>query len=373
MRPQPPIQSQSFGRTFALAALILGTIAVFQLGGVTIAFFKNIGAAEEDSSGDGAGKPPLSIDVAKLIAEVPPPDDPGALGIDPLSQASEDRFQGPRLSPIDPEKPPRAAVDAPPLSSGAPQRPTPVPLSAFTPKVDPQFNELIEQGKLLRNTGDTAGALVKFRAAGSLDPRNPLAIAEQAFTFEKMSLPDKAAEQWRRIIGMGDAAGVYFSAAKSKLDSAVQATVRETPGGHLPASDGEQMVLGKVQVSEDPDPAFAKKLTLKVPIVSRAGDSLAIREMKVYVLFYERANGKDIVRTNANVSNRWGSPPADWKDGDSETLEVSYELPQPPPNGERREYHGYIVRLYYRGELQDAQADPASLQQKFPPPTSLSN
>jgi hypothetical protein len=30
------------------------------------------------------------------------------------------------------------------------------------------------------------------------------------------------------------------------------------------------------------------------------------------------------------------------------------------------------VRLYYRGELQDTKAEPATLNQKFPPPYTLS-
>jgi hypothetical protein len=362
MRPEPPIQNQSFGRTFALAALILGGIAIFELGGVTVAFFKKTRNADADDP----ARPAPTIDVARLVAEVPPPDDPGVLGTDPLSQGGEERFQGPKPSPVEPGT-------SPGESTGAPPRPTPVPLSVFTPKVDPRFNELIEQGKLLRNTGDTAGALVKFRAASALDPKSPLAIAEQAFTYEKMSLPDKAAEQWRRIILMGESAGVYFSAAKSKLDSAVQATIRDKPGAGSAVAAGKQMTLGRTQAIDDPDPAFAKKLTLRVPIVARMDEPVSVGDMKVYVLFYETLNGKEIVRTNANVSNRWGAPPADWKDGNTETLEVSYELPPSPSKGERRDYYGYIVRLYYHGELQDSQAEPVALQQKFPPPTSLSN
>ena len=39
---------------------------------------------------------------------------------------------------------------------------------------------------------------------------------------------------------------------------------------------------------------------------------------------------------------------------------------------QQREYYGYIVRLYYRRELQDTKAEPANLNQKFPPPNTLS-
>jgi len=376
-----PIQNPSFGRTLVVAAAVLGVVAVAELGGVAVAFVKRIGHPELEFSGNGSDSPPLKIDVKRLIADSPPPVAPG-LGADPLASMGDDRPPTLRPVPLNPE----LVLAPPPLKRsispsepgipeakgiGSPPRPTPVPLSIFTPKVDPRYPELVEQGKLLRNSGDTAGALVKLRAAEVLDPANPLAIAEQAFTFEKMGLPEKAAEQWRKVLAMGDRGGLYFSMAQSKLHSAVQTTMREVAGGAGDIPEGKMLGLGKPTVKEDPDPAFAKKLTLSVPIRARMTEPIAVREMKVFVLFYDRVNGKDIARTNANVSNRWTSPPVDWQDGDTETLEVSYELPLPPARGERRDFHGYIVRLYYRGELQDTQAEPAALNQKFPAPYTL--
>jgi hypothetical protein len=135
---------------------------------------------------------------------------------------------------------------------------------------------------------------------------------------------------------------------------------------------GKVLGIGAIRLEDDSDPASAKKFALTVPIHARASENVAVREMKVFVLFYERSNGKEIAKTIANVSNRWTSAPVDWKDGEPETLEVSYELPAAQARTERREYYGYIVRLYYRGELQDSKAEPASLSQKFPAPFTLS-
>ncbi len=246
-----------------------------------------------------------------------------------------------------------------------------MPLEVFTPKTDPRFGEFIEQGKLLRNSGDTAGALVKFREASALDPANPLAIAEIAHTFEKMGLPDKAAEQWKRIIIMGDRAGLLYSVAQTKLHAAVQETMRTTgTGGEV--AKGKVLSIGEVKLDEETDPASAKKFTFSVVVNARASENISVRDTKLAVLFYDRANGKDIVKTIANVSNRWISSPVDWKDGEPETLEVSYDLPALQARTERREYYGYIVRVYYRGELQDSKSEPASLSQKFPASLPLS-
>ena len=308
--------------------------------------------------------PPLKIDVSKIVADSPPPENPGALLVDPLLPTRDERPPGPR--PLLPHAEPlplaESSTTEPP--GVPPPRPTPVPLSVFTPKPDPRYGELVEQGRLLRNTGDTAGALLKFREAGVIEPGNPLAIAEQAYTFEKMGLPDKAAEQWKRIFVMGERAGFFYGTAKSKLESAMLDTMR-TVGGAVPAN-GKVLALGPVALADDPDPSSAKRFTLAVPIRARASEEVAVNEMKVFVLFYERVNGKDIAKTIAEVGNRWTSAPVDWKDGDTETLEVSYDLSAQQARAEKREYYGYIVKLYYRGELQDTKAEPAGLSQKFP-------
>lgn len=317
--------------------------------------------------------PPMRIDVAKLVAESPPPEVPPELGVDPLASGNEERPPGPRpvLPHAEPYVPATESVGVPAMN-GAPPRPTPVPLSVFTPKTDPRFSELVEQGKLLRSSGDTAGALVKFREAASLEPGNALAIAEQAFTFEKMSLPDKAAEQWRRVLLMGDRAGVYYSAAKSKLETAVQDTMRVTTGGEPEIAKGKVLAIGSITRADEEEASSARKFVLTVPVRASAAETVSVREMKVFVLFYERMNGKEIARTIANVSNRWTSAPVDWKDGAIETLEVSYDLPAAQARAEHREYYGYIVRVYYRGELQDTKAEPVTLNQKFPAPYTLS-
>ena len=372
MRTQSPIQSPRFGRTAVIAAGVVAVVAVFQLISVTVAFFKRPARVATENGEERAHVPPMKIDVTKLVAESPPPEEPPSLGVDPLLAGREERQPGPQ--PILPHAEPivpSAESSALELRNTAAPRPTPIPLNVFTPKTDPRFGELVEQGRLLRSSGDTAGALVKFREAAAMEPGNALAIAEQAYTFEKMSLPDKAAEQWKRIVTMGDRAGLYYSVAQSKLHTAVQETMRTTAGSPEIAK-GKVLAIGTTAVTEDADAGAAKKFALTVPVLAGTAEAVAVREMKVFVLFYERMNGKEIAKTIANVSNRWTSAPVDWKDGEPETLEVTYELPALQARTEHREYYGYIVRLYYRGELQDSKAEPASLSQKFPAPFTLS-
>lgn len=371
------------GKTFLGAALALGIVGVAQFSAVGVSFYRSMQAA------NGGRVVPDRINIEQLIAESPPPRD------------EELSIQNPLDEPSGPETPPKpqpvpasgsqsgtpAPNDPPPAEPAptppqAPPRPTPVPLTAFTPKVDPRMTELVEQGKLLRNSGDTAGALVKLREAGAMAPDNPLPIAEMAYTYEKMSLPDKAAVEWRRILQMGEKAGFYYSAAKSKLDIAVSAArassggtgVVGTGGGDF--QNGKSMMLGRITVADETG-APGKRFTLSIPILARAGAVTNPRqEVVTQVRFYDQINGKEVVPTNANVAYRFASPPADWADGGTETLEVDYNQPlvgKDDPSGENRRYYGYAVRIYFKGQLQSSIAEPMALIQKFPEPEKLRN
>ena len=379
-----PVTRHSLGRTFLVAAVLMGLMGAAQLAAVGWKIFekKPVTVAEE-----GPRRPPAKIDIDRLITEMPPPDDPGplAVGNDPLQGDPVEigatgirpvPLATPMATPLEPRGSAVAKVEPSAVAMARPliqPRPTPVPLAALTPKVSPQFTELVEQGKLLRNTGDTAGALVKFREASALEPTNAQAVAEQAYTYEKMSLYEKAAEQWKRVLSFGETGGVLYSAAKSKLDMAMAETLRvNSPGAARAIADGKLIGLGTPVLRDEPDPSSTRKFVLQVPIQSRPGQKMNVKDMKVFVLFYDRLNANDLASTAANVSNRWGDPPADWAAGDLETLEVTYDLPPTGGRGERREYHGYIVRLYYKDQLQDSYAEPAALNQRFPAAHTLS-
>lgn len=331
------------------------------------------------------------------MAESPPPREEPLSTDNPLDEGQseerpralvgannpEDAPPSPPTEPTKPEFPPPPPVVPAPVVSVPPPRPTPVPLSVFTQKVDPRMTELVEEGKHLRNAGDTAGALVKLREAGGLAPENPLPIAEMAYTYEKMSLPDKAAAEWRRILKIGESAGVYYSAAKSKLDVALSAArisvggaqdVGVTEVGTFP--EGKSLALGRVTAVDDKG-AKGKHFTLSIPIRAKDGAVKNPRnEVVTHVRFYDQINNKEIVGTTANVSYRFSQPPADWQDGGIETLEVDYDLSQTgreDPSGENRRYYGYIVRIYFKGVLQATFAEPANLVQKFPASDKLRN
>jgi hypothetical protein len=101
---------------------------------------------------------------------------------------------------------------------------------------------------------------------------------------------------------------------------------------------------------------------------------VSVGDVDIQVFFYDEVDGKAVVQTDADLSYRFASTPIDWSSSDPETLEVEYSR-QPPlargPKTEQREFHGYIIRVYFKGELQDSRAEPESLNAKFPAPTTL--
>ena len=86
-------------------------------------------------------------------------------------------------------------------------------------------------------------------------------------------------------------------------------------------------------------------------------------QVKVQVYFYDEDNG-EIVPSKAQVTSSWTSPPVDWRNGEPELLEVRY-LPESADPGIK--FTGYLIAVYYKGDLQDCRSDPPRLKKLFEP------
>jgi formylglycine-generating enzyme required for sulfatase activity/serine/threonine protein kinase len=268
-------------------------------------------------------------------------------------------------------------------SAGIPGKPTQVPISPQKGEDSApadRFEQLIGQGKKLREHGDTNPALVRFREASAMNPQSPIPIAEIATTYEKMGLGAKAGEQWRQIYDMGEAAGIYFSLADAKLKVAMKEGLGKNASAVAPDAEvagiASGMTLGLLPITTEdkPDDLSARRFTLHIPIKARPNSNIDAHELVIHVLFFDILNGQNVVQTSANVNSRWLTAPADWVDSDTEELAVEYQLPKPVTDtGEKRKYFGYVVRIYYERKLQSARADPERLGQLYPAPPNLPN
>ncbi len=343
------VPKQSPGKTFVAAISVLGIVALAQLVAIGWAFMQRLHDAPQT-----VRAPAASIVVATPAPEIEPALD------------TRDTFAP-------------AEIDFSPLP-----KPTPIPRSLVLrdpPMVEPtaaaRLRETLDQARALRERGDTSTALVRLREAARLTPGSPVVISEMALTYEKMGLEDKAAEQWRAIYEMGEKAGIYYAAAEGKLAAAAPAATPAPPPVNPSEAIQPGSVLGIVSVDrkEIPDESVQRRFDLTIPLRARQNPAVDVREVVIQVYFYDKLEDGSIVQTDADVSSHWTTLPADWSSDDIEVLQVAYTRPRPDAAtvraGETRQFHGYVLRAYYKGELQDMRAEPVTLLKQFPPPLTL--
>lgn len=313
-------------------------------------------------------------------------------------RAAEERlFRIPKVAPRPSAGPVRVPAVAGVPSATVQQVETP-------PKSVPET--LLRVAKGYRERGDTTNAIAKLQQATALDPGNPEILAELALTYESMQLFDRSNEVWRRLQSLGPAAGPLYELADVKLRVGVPANTSATAPSGAPETsagipDGSTFGISEVSLKRLQDPEAQTKLLLRVGVKVRPGVEIDHTKVKIQVFFYDMVNNSQVVLTDADVSYEWVTPGHDWVATGNEVLDVTYLRPKAPAPGSvpavevpdsvekaklaarkpedaaemlptsesgPHEYLGYIVRVYYKEQLQAVRADPTRLLNLFPPP-----
>lgn len=152
---------------------------------------------------------------------------------------------------------------------------------------------------------------------------------------------------------------IETSPVKEVVDNTAQSdTSFKASQNAVPMQGGTSLgiVSAKLEIGQE----GSKKLV--VTIKARPNTQIDVPQVKVQVYFYDEDDGK-IVHSTAQVTSRWISPPVDWNGGEPELVEVSYLSDSVDPSVR---FAGYIVAVYYKGDLQDYRADPVRLTKLFP-------
>lgn len=277
---------------------------------------------------------------------------------------------------------------------------------------------LLSVAKDFRERGDTTNTIAKLQQATALDPGNPEILAELALTYESMQLFDRSNEAWRRLQSLGPAAGPLYELAVLKLQVGVPshgnaivasgspAATGTEPGDAGGIPDGSIFGISELSLKNEPDPDAETRLLLRVGVKVRPDTPIDHTKVKIQVFFYDMVNNDQVVLTNAEVNYEWVTPGHDWADTGTEALDVTYLRPKqsqstsdaaitdqpadvpdsvekaklaarkseaaaailPTSESGPRQYLGYIVRVYYKDQLQAVRADPTRLLNLFPPP-----
>lgn len=338
-----------------MAISILGAVAVSQLFAVAWAFVSRFHA-------------PAPEELAAAVKNA---------GLEKLSLA--DPFATANPPPVSYAQPKPTPMPTPVEVASLP-KPTPVPQRReSTP--DARINELVEQARALTERGDTSTALIRLREAQVIGPDKPQVLAELALTYEKMGLVDKALENWRRIFDMGSTAGIYFTAADAKIKNsdamAVAAAQPKSAPSPETTSPANPLSIGEITSIDRSKANGGTRFMLKIPLRSQPDADIDVRDVVIQVFFYDVVDGQSVVRTNADVNYNWlTGPKLDWKEDGIEVLEVEYSQLKSEAKSrqaEDRKYFGYVVRIYYKNNLQDRKAEPINLLKQYPPPLTLTD
>jgi eukaryotic-like serine/threonine-protein kinase len=132
------------------------------------------------------------------------------------------------------------------------------------------------------------------------------------------------------------------------------------------ASQDMILKITETTLSEITDPNAQRHFTLKVGVRPRPGTPNG-HAVKIVVSFYDRTKDNKMKPTDARTSYSWLTASEDWTDATPKFLAATYVRPKTQSrSADGREYGGFIVRVYFDGQLQDARASPLNLLTLFP-------
>jgi serine/threonine-protein kinase len=137
------------------------------------------------------------------------------------------------------------------------------------------------------------------------------------------------------------------------------------------ASQDTILTITETTLSETVDPNVGSHFTLKIGVKSRLSTQNG-QLARIVVSFYDQTKDKKLTATNARTSYSWLTGSPDWTDTAPKFLAATYLRPKmQSSSADGRKYGGFIVRVYFDGQLQDSRASSPELLTSFPDPGQL--
>ncbi len=350
----PSVRSpfQSSGLAIALSALAL--FAIVQL--VLIGFGSRRQAVIEEPESTPAP--------ATIVQEVTAPDSSD------VRQLAEEVFPTPRRTFVKPSAvatvpppPPRMhEIEAMPPRAADPTVETNEPKAQQVPAplTHRDAVRMVELSKMAEVDQDLFGAIQYLRGANRAEPNHPEILYRLGVLYDRFGNKRESRVYFQAILAMGaEKCGELATLATHYMNGT---NPTETKGGLLyrPLSVGS--VGADVGTSADDG---ARQITLSMSIRSLPDEEIDLYQVVPHIWFYDLADGVELVQIAGEQpadQKHYRSETPDWKDPEEELLDIIYKAePLDPTSGEKREFFGYVIKLYYKDEIQDVVAEPRVL------------
>jgi tetratricopeptide (TPR) repeat protein len=128
------------------------------------------------------------------------------------------------------------------------------------------------------------------------------------------------------------------------------------------------LTITETNLSQIRDPNAQDHFTLKIGVKPRPGTENG-HVVRIVVSFYDRTKDGKMKPTDARTNYSWVTPAEDWADPTPKFLAATYVRPKTKsPSTDGRKYGGFVIRVYFDGQLQDTRASPPGLLTLFPAP-----
>jgi len=304
-----------------------------------------------------AGNYPLAPVAPPPVMNLPPPGTVLNVPSQPMAPTpylppvqdhfGNDSLREPSLSNLPPAQNPESPAPRPTLPPGRQIK-------------DPQVAQAVAAARDVRKKGDMLNALEAFKQADLHERENPEILSEIAITYEMLDLKNKAESYWHRVVAMGeDVAGGYYVLAKDRLTKGAYSSEGAAPPDGGAIAGEAPVALGSCEAAQDPSYIQGEKVTLRIPIKARPGQSINAQGINVRVFFFNQLTNGSVEISKEEPPYRWLS--TKWSSPEGGVLQADSVIPTQSPaysqaHGGMRRYYGWMVKLYYENKLVGQQA-----------------
>lgn len=302
------------------------------------------------------------IDEVAPPVEEPAKETPPVEDVPPARPAQPDVVETP--FPVREQPPPLVEVPAPP-----PAR----------PEVDDPLivraKELLETARAEIVKSNLVAADQMLERIQVMSPDFIPAYVERAGLYEKRAMLNKAGEQWALVMERSKGTPMYATATAERQRLAQAEVTITTTRRHLDERPVSQQLPRLVRIASIDRERFPgnkeydEMRLVRVNLKPRSSEgSLSDGSVEVKVSFYDRviATG-EVVPARATTPEEPMMVEGPWPAGAARSVTATYILKrgfrqeEEKVTGQKRMYEGFRAQVFYRGELQDEDAQPKTL------------